>query len=436
MDLDPHSIRLLLWGPMMMLPLLLLLLVLAPERQQLPAPAEFHLGLVSVTGVSRYTPSEVARLSALKPGQPVRVSDLDNTVRQMSATGLFASLKYRYVMSGNRLDVTFDIEEPPWSMPVVFDNFVWLRDEELLASVRESVPTFDGTLPINSEVTSYMTGVLQHLLDERQIRGRVEFALHNSQTTGKSQYLFSVKGTGLSVCALRVTGASVIPESQLVEAAAELTRRDYSRLYLTELANGTLRTMYQQRGYWRAEFRDPIATLGTGPDACAGVNVTLRVDEGAPYLWDRAEWRGVSAMTPKELDAALGLKPGDVADVTRIETGLRQVRGVYRQRGYMQQRSTMTPKPDDATRRLVLDVTVEEGPQFRLGELTIAGMSDQDADALRKKWTLKAGAIYDDSFIQQFRRENGTPTRRLTLEPAIDAARKVIDVKIVAAARP
>jgi hypothetical protein len=130
-----------------------------------------------------------------------------------------------------------------------------------------------------------------------------------------------VKGTGLGVCALRVTGASVIPESQLVEAAAELTRRDYSRLYLTEFANGTLLTMYRQRGYWRAEFRDPVATLGTAPDACAGVSVTLCVDEG------------------------------------------------------------------------------------------------------------------DDSYIQQFRRENGTPTRRLTLEPAIDAARKVIDLKILAAAR-
>jgi hypothetical protein len=45
---------------------------------------------------------------------------------------------------------------------------------------------------------------LQHLLDERQIRGRVEFALHTDQTTGKNQYLFSVHGTGLGVCALRV----------------------------------------------------------------------------------------------------------------------------------------------------------------------------------------------------------------------------------------
>jgi outer membrane protein assembly factor BamA len=420
---------------MMMLPLLLLSLAGGPERPQSPSTAEFQIGAVSVTGVSRYTPSEVVRLSALKAGQPVKPSDLDNTVKQMSSTGLFASLKYRYVTSGNRLDVTFDIEEPPWSMPVVFDNFVWLPDEELLAAVKRDVPTFDGTLPVNSEVTSYMTSVLQHLLDERQIRGRVEFAFHNNQATGKNQYLFSIKDTGLRVCALRVTGASVIPESQLVEAAAELTRRDYSRLYLTELANGTLRTMYQQRGYWRAEFRDPIATVGTSPDACAGVSVTLRVDEGAPYLWDRAEWRGVSVIATKELDTALGLKPGDVADVTKFETGLRQVRGAYRHLGYMQQRSTMTPRLDDATRRLVLEVTVEEGSQFRLGEVTMTGLSDQDADALRKKWTLKAGEIYDDAYIQQFRKENGTSTRRLTLEPAIDAARKVIDLKIVAAAR-
>jgi outer membrane protein assembly factor BamA len=95
----------------------------------------------------------------------------------------------------------------------------------------------------------------------------------------------------------------------------------------------------------------------------------------------------------------------------------------------------MTPRPDDAARRLVLDVKVEEGPQFRLGELTITGLSDQDADALRKKWTLETGDIYDESFVQQFRKENGTSTRRLTVEPSIDAARKVIDLKIVAAAR-
>ena len=165
------------------------------------------------------------------------------------------------------------------------------------------------------------------------------------------------------------------------------------------------------------------------------MSVTLRVDEGAPYTWGRADWSGVSAISTKELDAALGMKPGDVADVAKIETGLRQVRDAYRHLGYMQQRSTMTPTPDDATHRLVLGVRVEEGAQFRLGELTFTGMSDEDAAALRTKWKLKAGDIYDEAYIRQFRSENGTPTRRLTVEPAIDAARKIIDLKIVATAR-
>ena len=91
----------------------------------------------------------------------------------------------------------------------------------------------------------------------------------------------------------------------------------------------------------------------------------------------------------------------------------------------------MTPKPDAATRRLTLGVTIDEGPQFRMGELSITGMSDADAEALRKKWRLKAGDVYDDAYAQQFRSENGTPARRLTLEPSLDATRRVVDLKIV-----
>jgi len=421
-----------------MMPLLLFLLVLGWDGGQAPTPTSaLQLGAITVTGASRYSDADVARLSALKPGQAVTPADLDTVVKQMSGTGLFASLRVRLkaVTAANRIDVTFEIEEPAWAMPVVLDNFVWMSDDELLASIRQQVPTFDGTLPINAEVTTFMTGVLQKILDDRRVRGRVEFALHNNATTGKNQYLFSVKDTGLAVCALRVTGASAIPESKLVEAAAEVMRRDYSRLYLTELTNGTLRTLYRQNGYWRAEFLDPIATIGTAPGACAGVTATLRVNEGAPYTWDRADWAGAAVLTAKELDPLLGMKAGEVADITKIETGLRRVRGAYRQRGFMQMRSSTVPKPDDAARRLTLAVAIDEGPQFRMGELTITGMDEKDAAALRTKWRLKPGDVYDEAYAQQFRSENGNPTRRLTLETGLDTAGRVVNLKIVAAAR-
>ena len=59
---------------MMILPVLLMSLALAPEGQQPPAPVAFQLGAVSVAGASRYPPAEVTSLSALKAGQPVTPS--------------------------------------------------------------------------------------------------------------------------------------------------------------------------------------------------------------------------------------------------------------------------------------------------------------------------------------------------------------------------
>ena len=405
----------------------------AGRQAQASAPA-LQLGVVTVTGARRYADADVIKLSTLKSGQPITASDLDVVVKKMAGTGLFASLTPRYATAGNRLDVTFEVEEPAWTMPVVLDNFVWVSGEDLLAAIRQDVPTFDGTLPVNGEVTAYLTGVLQRILDARKIRGRVEFALHNDLSTGKSRYLFSVKDTGLTVCAFRVTGAAAIPEAQLVEATSELMRRDFSRLYLMDLANGTLRTMYRQRGYWRAEFGEPVVAVNA-PGACPGVSVSLPVNEGVAYVWERADWSGASVLTARELDPALGLKRGDVADLTKIEDGLRRVRGVYRQRGFMQMRSSMTPKPDDAARQLVIAVAISEGPQFRMGELTISGMDDKEAEALRKKWRLKPGDVYDEAYAQQFRSENGTPTTRLSLEPGLDAEKRVVDVRIVARPR-
>jgi outer membrane protein insertion porin family len=416
--------------------LLVMAVAIAWGAGQAQAPAAgLQLGTVTVTGARRYAEADVARLSGLEPGQPIALPDLEAAVKRMAATGLFAAVKSVPVTTGKRMDVTLEIEEPAWTMPVMLDNFIRLSDDELRAAVQQRVPTYDGTLPVNAEVTTYMTGVLQRVLDERGIRGRVDFALHNNAATGRNQYLFSVKDTGLLICALRVAGAAAIPEGQLLEAASGLMSREYSRLYLMEVANVALRNMYRQKGFWAAEFREPTATIGSAPPACAGVTATLRVDEGVAYAWERAEWIGAAVLKAAELDRLLGMKAGEAADLSKIEVGLREVRGAYRQRGYMRQRSSMSPKPDAATRRLTLGVTIEEGPQFRMGELAITGMTDPEAEALKKKWRLKPGDVYDDAYAQQFRSENGTAARRLTLEPALDAERRVVDLRIVARPR-
>ena len=45
---------------------------------------------------------------------------------------------------------------------------------------------------------------------------------------------------------------------------------------------------------------------------------------------------------------------------------------------------------------------VVEGPQFHMGELTIAGVPDATARVLRERWKLKPGDVYDAGYAAEF----------------------------------
>jgi hypothetical protein len=59
--------------------------------------------------------------------------------------------------------------------------------------------------------------------------------------------------------------------------------------------------------------------------------------------------------------------------------------------------------PSDAT--LKLRIALDEGRQFRMGTLLLAGNSDL-ADELRPLWKLEAGKPYDGEYLKEFFKEN------------------------------
>lgn len=197
------------------------------------------------------------------------------------------------------------------------------------------------------------------------------------------------------------------------------------------MSKGTLIDMYRRKGHWQAEFGPPSVAVDP---ACGGVAATLPVSEGAQFAWDRAEWSGIAAIPAADLDKAMGIKPGDVADVSRIDAGVRQVQALYRKQGYMLAAARYTPKLDAAARRAVFEIRIEEGPQFRMGALRFAGVNQADAAALTKKWRLAEGSVYDDTYPVEYYRQvlatlrgaGGTPAET---EIQVDTERRVVNVR-------
>jgi outer membrane protein assembly factor BamA len=113
-------------------------------------------------------------------------------------------------------------------------------------------------------------------------------------------------------------------------------------------------------------------------------------------------WSGNAALSSEELSTAFGLRAGDLAPQAKVDQGLDRIRKAYSSRGYINAQITDVTRTLDA-RRTNYQFTIREGPQYRMGVLTLTGLNDLDTRSLRGKWTLAAGTVFDDSYLEQFR---------------------------------
>lgn len=384
-------------------------------RRQAPpvvaAAQQMRLGKIEVTGLQRMTEAQLVEASGLEIGQAVDVAALDAAAERLLATGLFTKLGYRYRTKGAEATVTFEAEESKAerNIPVVFDNFVWFTDEELARAVRAELPTFDGKAPESSGAVASVTRALERLLRARQIAGQVDYMPSADIAGGNPKHVFSVKGAGVPICSLQFPGASAVTEKELVNDSAPLLKTDYSQEFVEGFAEGTLKPLYWQRGHLRANFRRPAATLAAPADAgkcTGGASVSVPVEEGLAYSWEQAVWTGNAALAAAELDAALGMKAGEIADGLKIDKALRGVAEAYGRKGYIFLGIKPRQQFADETRRVTYEFNVREGAQFRMGALAVNGLPAADGARLKEKWALRPGDIYDASYVNEFLKRN------------------------------
>ena len=374
---------------------------------QQPSEAKvWKLNKVEFAGLQRLNVSQAMPFTGLQLGASVDVAALNAAMQRLDDTGFFKKVGYNYRYKGDQLDVTFTVEEMKWDLPVIFDNFVWFTDEELLNAVRQAVPTFDGYGPRSGIIVSRITRALEQLLRERSITGHVEYTpTYGLNATVEKDHTFSVAGQKFQICKLRFPGATAVKESDLVRISKPLMSLDYSRGYLDEFINGNLIPTYRERGHLRARFSGPQARVEQSSDCKNGLEVVIPVDEGPAYTLDKAEWKGNEALSVNELETMLGLKSGDVANGLKVDSALKTIHTAYGKKGYITARAVAAESFDEAKRSVSYQISIVEGAQYRMGDITITGVPEPDADKLKEKWKLKPGEAFDASYPDDYMKD-------------------------------
>lgn len=357
---------------------------------------------IDTEGLQALSRENVIAMSELKIGDPFSVGAVDAAAQRLIDSGLFKNVGYRTRTAGPAVTITFQLEElKSNSSPVIFDNFIWFSDEELTAVVKTVLPSFTGSIPDTGKSAEMIRQALQTVIADRKLAGTVEYTLTD---TG---HLFRVGGAPLNICTLHFPGSHTVPEQKLIETTKSSTDLNYSRQAAMAFPKYGLFPLYREVGHLKATFGAPVAKPDTTPGCEGGVDLTIPVNEGLAYSWAKADWRGTQMFSPNDLENALGMKVGEVANGKKFDRGLKDVQRLYGTKGRIDAHFNAEPDFDDAAQRVTFRIDVREGPEYRMGAVEFKGFSEEDAEALKQKWQLGVGAVYDESYSGRFMREDG-----------------------------
>jgi outer membrane protein insertion porin family len=168
-----------------------------------------------------------------------------------------------------------------------------------------------------------------------------------------------------------------------------------------------IESLYRAEGYYLAEVGFELEELREGR-----VGINFEVKEGDKLQLREFIFEGNEAFTGAELSESFETsewvpvwssltswftKAGTYSEPIFLQD-LLGVDKLYKDDGYIQVERG-DPEVEPRQDGLFVRVKINEGPQFRVGELSVTGDATIDLEALRKKLKLEEGAIFNSSYL-------------------------------------
>ena len=389
-------------------PFIFLLIIALVMPLTVVAQQNFTIQKIEFEGLKRLNPEEVITTTGLKIGDRFALTSLDEAAQKLMDSGHFNKVAYKTRAGGQQMTITFLVEEATITTSrVVFDNFIWFSDTELIGAVKRDLPSFTGTAPDTGDTTERIVKSLQRFLHENKIEATVTYMVSQDSVGSQVQeHVFSVNGVPMPICSLHFPGAKNIEETKLIEGSKELRGNEYSRKFVGSFAASNLLDFYREVGQLKATFAPPLAKPEATATCKSGVELTIPVDEGAIYKWDRAEWSGNKVLTAEELNPLLQMQAGQPANGVKLDKAPKDIQKAYGRKGYLLARVNSRPEFDDAAQTVVYKMNVVEGPQFRMGKFITRGFSETETAGLQTRWALKTGDVYDEGYSEEFSKKH------------------------------
>ena len=384
------------------------------QQQGQPAPKTSRIAAIAITGTRKFTADQIASAAGLKVGDVVSTEQIQAAADRLAAFGVFSAVNYRFSSKGDAISLEFQVQEAH-TVPLSFDDFPWFTDDEIAAAIRQQVGLFTGESPESGAMVDEIAGVLDKLLATRHIKGELTHQLIAPPSGDGMILQFRVDEPSLRIQSLQFGDSLATESERLKDRVSDIKGQPYSRFAIEVFETEQVRPLYASKGYFRAKIGPPEPHMTGKTDDPAGSNIELMIPitPGPVYSWNGVSWKGNTAISSANLDAAVGMKTGEVADGMKIEALWRALQLEYGKRGYLDARLDPQPDFDDTAHRVSYRVNIVEGLPYRMGEIVVTGLSPDAEKQLRQAWQLAPGQIFDNAYFENLLGMLAKPRREI-----------------------
>jgi outer membrane protein insertion porin family len=391
----------------------------AKGQAQPSAPKRELIEAIEFRGNRRIPSSRLRAQIFSRPGDVYDVNALERDFMALWNTGYFDDIRLEAQDGKTGKIVIFYVREKKLVRAIVYKGLHSVEQSDVMEAFQKRKVGLTMDSQYDPVTIKRAEVVLKDLLagHGRQF-ATVRHRTRNIPPNSVALTFIVTEGPKVKIGSIRFTGNTVFPSRVLVQQMKlsrpvgvppwfYLFHKTYDHdkvLYDLE----KVRELYRDHGYFYATPGDPVVKMhdtshhwpfffwswGHGK----AVAVTIPVDEGQQYKLGKFNIRGNKLFKTKQLMPILGMKTGDVFDVSKMRKAIDNLTKLYGAFGYINFVATPDPEPNRKRREVDLTFDFDEGHQFTVHRIEFSGNTKTRDKVVRRELLVNEGEMFNTRY--------------------------------------
>ncbi|MDX5321257.1 MAG: outer membrane protein assembly factor BamA [Bacteroidota bacterium] len=413
-------------------------------------PAKYIIGGLEVEGVSYFDPNIVKLFSGLYTGQEITIpgDEITQAIENLWAQKLFTDVQILLTrVEGNKIYLRFVLQENPR----LYEFEIRGLKKSKAKSLREEMSLRAGDMITDNLKQRTINEIKAYYVDKGYLNVKVGIEVNEAEgTTRKNMRMMVIHvdpGIRTKIGEIVFVGNSGVKERKLKKAMSETKEKGirFKRSKFVEesyaLDKIQLISYYNTQGYRDARIlKDSIYKISENQ-----IGIQIHVAEGPKYYFRNISWTGNTKYRTGQLDTLLGIKRGEVYDISRLEMRLymspngSDVSSLYMDDGYLF--FNIVPVETKVENDSIdIEIRINEGPQAIVNKILISGNTKTSDWVILREIRTRPGQKFSRSDIQRSVRELAAlgyfDPEKIEVNPLPNYAAGTVDIEYRVEERP